>query len=253
MKRLHLFFAVALVTMLCVSNTRAKSLVLRYKANAGDSNIYKMKTTGVTTIYVGDQTQMTTVDNEMFLKQTAKSFDEATKVVSYETKVASGVLKINGAESPMPMMGQIISTQMKNNGEFINAANAETARLNGAQLVFPDKEVSIGSQWSHTMPPNDQMPVPAIITFTVIGNEEYLNRNCVKISMTIKSDNSKAVKGISMDLSAKGVVLFDPDKGILVSNHVNSEMRMTINRVINGTPTEITTRMEMKVRMDLQV
>lgn len=253
-KKIFLFSLVALILTACTANSfAADGMVLKYKANTETSNIYKMTMNGVTTIYLGEQTQVTQIENEMFLKQQAVAFDNEAKVISYETKVASGQMKINGVDSPLPMMGQIISTQMIDNGKFINEKNAQAKQLNGAQLVFPDGPVNVGSKWSHTMEPNAQMPVPTIIEFKILGKEKYKGADCIKIGMTMTSDNSKEVKGLEMNLSAKGIIRFDHNKGILLSNHVNSNTRMKIERVIGGKQSSITTRMEMKIRMDLQV
>lgn len=233
--------------------TAEDSFILKYKADQESSTIYKMRMDGVTTLYVGEETQVTKVENEMYLNQKIAGFDKETGVISYNTQVASGQMKINGVPSAMPMMGQTISTQMRQTGEFINAQNAQTNQLNAAQLVFPETAVKIGHTWSHVMPPNAQMPVPVIIGFKITGKESFKGRDCYKIKMTMKTDESKQIKGMEMNLSAKGLILFDPEEGILVSNHVNSNLRMVIERVIGGKNTTITTRMEMKVRMDLQV
>lgn len=230
-----------------------EDFILRYKANQDKSIIYKMVMDGVTTLYVGEETQVTKVENEMFLNQKVSDFDEESGIISYSTRIASGEMKINGVPSVMPMMGQTLATEMKVTGEFINARNTQTEQLNGAQLVFPETPVKIGHTWNHIMPPNSQMPVPVIIEFKILGTEPFKERTCYKIGMTMKTDESKQIKDMEMNLSAKGIILFDPDEGILVSNHVNSNLRMVIERVIGGKNTTITTRMEMKVRMDLQI
>ena len=136
----------------------AKEVKIAYSVTVGDVAVYKMNMNGVTTIFVEDQTQQTVIDNEIFMTQKVVEVDPKTNIITFETKIDSGKMEINGLANPMPMVGQILQTQMLKNGEIIANAGAGGQNFNNLQLVFPEKAVTVGSTWSTDVPASAQVP-----------------------------------------------------------------------------------------------
>ncbi len=254
MKRLKVLVAITafLFAATCCSTLLAKEYTIRYKAAKGDQSKYKMNMHGETTIYVEDQTQVTLIDNEMMLTQRVTEFDAKKSMITFQTRIDSGKMSINGVDSHLPMIGQVLQTKMLTNGEVISSIGAANQSLDNMQLVFPEKPIKKGSTWKTEIPANTQVPVPLIMRYKAVGFEKYKGRNCVKLATSIKSGKKSEIEGMSLELDAKGRIYFDIANGVMVSNRVNSDMRMILKRVIGGKNTSIITRMEMKVRLELQ-
>ena len=254
MKRSKVIVAITvfMLAVVCCGTSFAKERLIRYKASKGEQTKYKMNMHGETTIYVEDQTQVTLIDNEMLLTQRVTEFDKKKSMITFQTRIDSGKMNINGVASPLPMIGQVLQTKMLTNGEVLSSIGAANQSLDNMQLVFPEKPVKKGSTWKTEIPANTQVPVPLIMRYKAIAFEKYKGRNCVKLATSIKSGKKSEIEGMSLELDAKGRIYFDVDKGQMVSNRVNSDMRMVLKRVIGGKNTSIITRKEMKVRLEIQ-
>jgi len=229
----------------------AEPQVVRYIAAKDDVARFKMTMHGETTIYVEDQTQVTVIDNEMFLTQRVTDVEADKDVVTFQTKIDAGKMAINGVDTILPMIGQVLQTKMRSNGEILSSIGSANQNLDNMQLVFPEKAVDVGSNWKIDIPANAQVPVPLVMQYKVAGFEVYRGRKCVKLTTSITSGQSAGIEGMSLELDAKGKIYFDYEKGQMVDNRVNSDMRMIIKRVINGKATQIITRMDMKVHLEL--
>lgn len=249
---LVLLLAQAAPTLAQTAIANPGDVLLRYAVKVGDQARYKMTMSGTTTIYVAEQTQQTVITNEMNLTQRVKSRDAGANVITYETKIDSGDMAINGVGSPLPMIGQVIETTMSDKGEML-AANGANPNLNNLQLVFPDKAVKVGDTWSVELPPNAQIPVPLTVKYTVLDFPVFRNRPCAKIESVITSGKGQGeIDGMSLEMSASGTIFFDPARGQVVSNKVGSDMKMVLKRILEGKPASIITRMQMSVHLDLQ-
>ena len=141
---------------------------------------------------------------------------------------------------------------MKSSGKILSSVGAAEQKLNNLQLVFPEEGIKKGSTWKTKLPANPQIPAPLVMTYKALGISEYRGRRCMKIATFIKSTDENEMEDLSLELDAKGRIFFDIEAGQMISNRVNSDMRMVIKRLVGNQMTSIITRMEMKVRLELQ-
>lgn len=244
-------FVVAIALGLIVASPgAAQGIRLEYTKTQGDKATYQMIMDGSTTVYVGDRTQKSSLKTEMFLTQFVSAVKDG--VVSLNTKIDSGSINVNGQVSPIPMIGQEVTTDMKPNGEIINTQGFSGIDFKSMQLVFPDRELQINDTWESNLKETSQVPVPLNVTYKVIGLEKIKDQDCVKIASTVRSGKKSAIEGLSLDVKADGNIYFAYKTGKMMKNEVKSQMNMILKRVVNNEEQRIITKMEMDMRMELQ-
>ncbi len=225
---------------------------LRYKGKPGDKASYQMIMEGHTTVFVADRRQKTDLTTEIFLTQ---NVDEATEsgVLGITTVIDSGRINVNGTTSVIPNVGQKVRTEMHPDGKIVNTQGLNNnLNLSQMQLVFPDKELEVGSSWSNEIPPSLQVPISLNVTYKIVGFETIKGKNCIKVVSEVRSGKEASIEGLSLEVSADGVIYFAYDEGMMVKNEVKSAMKMVLKRVVNNKPESIITRMNMDMKMEWQ-
>lgn len=243
------YLAVATL-VLAVANPALCGVKLRYSTTQGDSSTYQVVMDGTTSVFVSEKSQKTNLRTEMFLTQ--KVVDYAKGMVTLLTSIDSGSININGQQSPLPNIGQKVTSEMKENGEIVSSSGFNQIDTRNMQLVFPDEEVNIGSTWSSTVEPNLQVPVPLSVTYKVLAFEKIKNFDCVKVASTVRSGEKSTIEGLALDVKADGFIYFAFKEGKMIRNEVKSSMRMILKRVINNEPQSIITKMTMDMTMEHQ-
>jgi hypothetical protein len=227
-------------------------VVLRYKASPGDKASYQMVMEGSTTVFVGDRRQKTDLTTEIFLKQEVDEVAD-TGVIGLTTIIESGRINVNSVSSVIPNVGQRVKTEMHPNGAIINTVGMnQNLNLSQMQLIFPEKEVEVGSSWSNEIAPSLQVPVPLSVTYKIVGFETIKDFKCIKIVSEVRSGEKSKIEGLKLDVQADGVIYFAYEKGMMVKNEVKSSMNMILKRVVNNKAESIITKMKMDMKMEWQ-
>lgn len=255
--RARLALSLLCLTML-VAAMPAQAFRLKYDVAKGDEARYKMLMMGDTKLFVGTRVQETVLTTEMYMTQRVTEVDANTGVITMNTGIDKGTLTVNGIQSPLPYAGQTTQTQMLKNGEIIADGATAGANFNNAQLVFPDKELQIGDSWQTELPPNDQVPAPMTVKYTILGWERYQTPagrrfRCLKIQSEVGTDPAKTVQqGLRLKVKAEGTILFNLEKGQLVRNAVDSNLEMILKQEIQGKVETLITRMKMTTVLEIQ-
>jgi hypothetical protein len=105
----------------------------------------------------------------------------------------------------------------------------EDAFMAGGMLVLPDHPVKVGDTWKGTiLKPRPDGGEAQEIPFesALVGVEEFRGRRCVKIKTAVvaKLEHAAPIPGtpvtghMESTLSAEGVCLFDPERGLVMSD-----------------------------------
>ena len=223
---------------------------LRYSTRPGDSSTYQVVMDGSTSVFVADKSQRTNLRTEMFLTQQVT--EARGNTVNVLTTIDSGSININGQQSPLPNIGQRVTSEMRPNGEILSSSGFQQLDTRNMQLVFPEEPVAVGSTWTSTIEPNLQVPVPLTVTYRVLAFERIKNYDCIKISSTVRSGEQSTIEGLALDVRADGTIYFAFNEGKMIRNDVKSSMRMILRRVIDNEPQSIITKMTMDMTMEHQ-
>jgi len=246
--------ALALVSFLALvqAGSALAGVQLRYTSQAGNKASYQMVMEGTTTVFVADRRQKTDLTTEIFLTQETSEVSDAG-VIGLVTTIDSGRINVNGVSSVIPNVGQRVRTEMQPNGEILNTQGLNAnLNLSQMQLVFPDRELEIGSTWSNTIPPSLQVPVGLDVTYKIVGFEKIKGKDCIKILSEVRSGDSSTIEGLSLDVKADGTIYFAFEEGMMVKNEVKSSMNMILKRVVNDKQQRIITKMSMDMKMEWQ-
>jgi len=223
---------------------------LRYTSKVGDQSTYQVVMNGETSVFVSEKSQKTTMRTEMFLTQKVVDFEKG--LITLLTSIDSGSLNINGQQSPLPNIGQKVTSEMKRNGDIVSTSGFNQIDASKMQLVFPEKEVNIGESWTSVIEPNLQVPVPMNVEYKVLSFEKIKGFDCVKIVSTVRSGKKSTIEGLALDIKADGIIYFAYKEGKYIRNEVKSSMRMILKRVINNQSQSIITKMKMNMKMEHQ-
>lgn len=224
---------------------------LEYGSQVGDSSTYRLVMDGQTTVFVSERTQKTTIRTEMSLSQEVTGYKDG--IVSLESKIDSGSINVNGQQSALPSIGQVIVTRLKKNGEILSASGfGPNMNLNSMQLVFPDRELDVGDSWKSTIDPTAQVPVPLHVEYKVLGFEKIRDYDCIKIASSVRSGAKGTVEGLDLKVQADGNIYYAYKVGKMIKNDVTSVMNMVLKRIVDNKPQRIITKMNMDMRMELQ-
>lgn len=241
----------ALAALVLGSSAQA-GVRLRYKAQPGDKASYQMVMEGNTTVFVAAKQQKTALTTEIFLSQEVKEVLDSGSI-AMDTKIESGRIVVNSVPSVIPNVGQVVRTEMQPNGQILNTQGMQNQlNLNQMQLVFPDKELEVGSSWSSKLAPSLQVPVGLEVTYKIVGFETIKGKSCIKILSEVRSGKKSSIEGLTLDVSADGTIYFAYDEGLMVKNEVKSQMKMILKRVVNNKPESIITKMNMDMKMEWQ-
>ncbi len=244
------FYVVCLMLILATAESAFCGVKLRYGKKKGERSTYQVVMDGQTSVFVSERSNKTSMRTEMFLTQKVVDFDDG--LITLLTSIDSGSININGQQSPLPNIGQKVTSEMKTNGDIVSTSGFNQIDTQKMQLVFPEKEVQIGSKWHNTVEPNLQVPVPLDVTYKVLSFEKIKNFDCVKIASTVRSGKKSTIEGLSLNVKADGFIYFAYKEGKMIRNEVKSTMRMILKRVINNQPQSIITKMMMNMKMEHQ-
>ena len=237
-------------TLLLCANPLLAGVKLRYSKKDRDSATYQVVMDGQTSVFVSEKSNKTSMRTEMFITQ--KVVDVQDDIVTQLTSIDSGVININGKQSPLPNVGQKSTTDIRTNGEIVSTSGFNQIDTKNMQLVFPEEEVKIGSSWGNTIKPNLQVPVPLNVTYKVLSFEKIKNFDCIKIASTVRSGKKSTIDGLTLNVKADGFIYFAYKEGKMIRNQVKSTMRMILKRVINNKAESIITKMTMNMKMEHQ-
>lgn len=244
--------APSVLLALLVTSRADAGVLLRYRAEPGDSAAYQMVMEGNTTVFVADRKQATDINTEIFLKQEVEEVSDSG-VISLNTIIESGRINVNGNSSAIPNVGQRVRTEMQPNGAVVNTVGMnQQLNLSQMQLVFPDDAVEIGSSWSTKIPPSLQVPVALEVNYKIVGFETIKDFKCIKILSQVRSGKKTKIEGLKLDVKADGVIYFAYEKGLMVKNEVKSAMSMVLKRVVNNKSESIITKMKMDMKLEWQ-
>jgi hypothetical protein len=250
MRIVCLFLAVAVLATAGLQ-AQTKGVKLEYGSKVGDTSTYHLTMDGNTSVFVGDRNQKTAIRTEMYLTQKVDAFKEG--VIDLMTKIDSGSVNVNGTTSLLPNVGQQVKTSLKKNGEIVSTSGfGPSINLNQMQLVFPDKELEVGSSWTSVMEPSPAVPVTLNVEYKVLGFEKIRDFDCIKMASSVRSGAKTTVEGLQLKVQADGSIYYAYKEGKMVKNDVKSTMEMILKRVIDNQPQSIITRMAMDMQMELQ-
>ena len=250
MLRNKMMISIMVGALVLCANPLFAGVKLRYSKKDKDSSTYQVVMDGQTSVFVSEKSNKTSMRTEMFITQ--KVVDVQGDVITQLTSIDSGVININGKQSPLPNVGQKSTTDIKANGAIVSTSGFDQIDTKNMQLVFPEEDIKIGSSWSNTIEPNLQVPVPLEVTYKVLSFEKIKNFDCVKISSTVRSGSKSTIDGLSLDVKADGFIYFAYKEGKMIRNEVKSTMRMILKRVINNKAESIITKMTMNMKMEHQ-
>jgi len=239
-----------LVLVLAAARPAFCGVKLRYSTTKGDTSTYQVVMDGQTSVFISERSNKTSMKTEMFLTQKVVDYNDG--LVTLLTSIDSGSININGQQTPLPNIGQKVTSEMKTNGDIVSTSGFNQIDTRNMQLVFPDEDVQIGTTWQNTVEPNLQVPVPLDVTYKVLSFEKIKNFDCVKIASTVRSGSKSTIEGLSLDVKADGFIYFAFKEGKMIRNEVKSTMRMILKRVINNQPQSIITKMQMDMTMEHQ-
>ena len=121
---------------------------------------------------------------------------------------------INGVESSFHGCPAIIHQTCKKNGETI--FNNYDFEENFSKLVFPERPIGIGDNWS-IIPNNKNKPFVMKYNFVFAGYVKYNGYDCVKINFDgIINPQYKGNTANSLHTEATGKIFFDYKRGIIL-------------------------------------
>jgi hypothetical protein len=172
--------------------------------------------------------------------------------IDMATTILDGTITVNNTPTQLPNTGSIINVKMAKDGEIISSSGMDQqGNFNQMQIRFPKKPVGVGDNWSSTIQPNPQLPIPMNVKYTVMGFEKRDGFDCVKLKSEVTSSQGSA-GSINLDVKANGMIWFAHKKGIMVQNEVTSNMIMIMENDLGGGKKEkIETRMNLNLKMGL--
>jgi len=202
---------------------------------------------GTTTTVTGSRSDHSDISTEIWLSQ--RVIEASTQTITMKTRIDSGSITVNGHTSPIPMIGQEVTSTMRSTGAIVTTTGFQGLDLKSMYLVYPDRPLGVGDSWTNNLPATHAVPTPLVATCRVSGFETHKGRPCVKIDTTVRSSGRPTLDGVSLDVMAGGCVYFDFGAGRIISNSVTSKTRMDLRRFENGIEKRITTTMETYMRL----
>ncbi len=229
----------------------AAGVKLQYNLKPGEKDVYRVITEAKTAVFVGDREQHTSMQTEMIFTQRVIDVSK-DGVITLLTSIDSGSITLNRKRSPLPNIGQKVVVDMKRDGEITGNSQYQLINLKNFQLVFPERELSIGDSWVNRIEPSVQVPVPLEVEYKILNFEKVKGYDCVKIASKVRSKGETTITGLGLNVKADGIIYFAYKEGKLIKNEVKSSLRMILKRVINNKPEQIITKISFNLRMEIQ-
>jgi hypothetical protein len=251
LKRFSIFLSVLVLVSVAFTATAAEKVLLQYTPAPGTTAKYKMNIRGNTIVTAYRRAQRTNLETAMTIEQKVTGVDRQGNI-DMATTILDGTITVNNTPTQLPNTGSIINVKMAKDGEIISSSGMDQqGNFNQMQIRFPKKPVGVGDNWSSTIQPNPQLPIPMNVKYTVMGFEKRDGFDCVKLKSEVTSSQGSA-GSINLDVKANGMIWFAHKKGIMVQNEVTSNMIMIMENDLGGGKKEkIETRMNLNLKMGL--
>ncbi|MDI6803667.1 MAG: hypothetical protein QME58_07450 [Bacteroidota bacterium] len=247
--------SMVLITMLIATSVVAQeSFKLEYKFEKGETYRYKDVTSGkMTQEMMGKEMKMSSEGEKVvkfIVDDVSKTGDFTITTSTDSMKIFSSTPMGDTTIYPKELLDKctvaIFSKKGKKLSENVIDSIKQSSRLAGMASVepikfpiLPDDAIAIGKTWnSLTVDTVDRMGGKVLTTtdieFTLVGKEEKLNYDCLKITFKGKTEieGKASVQGMELMIEGSGKMngsfYFDPKFGIVVfeETEIDSEMTM---------------------------
>jgi len=237
----------AMLLFSCQASAYAKKgLQLRYNAETGQETSYRTIMEGTTKAFFGAQTSKTEMRTEMYVTQEVTGM--TADAIDMKTRIDSGEYTVNGTKSRIPLEGREILSRMRPNGSIIEADQIPGLDVSKMQFVLPEGDIQIGTAWQEQILPSEDVPAEMTVSYRVAGFEEFAGRRCVRIDSEVVTIQKNVLSGLSINLRAKGLILFSPEEGKVIRNDTRSKMSVIVKHIVEGQEQRYITSTELKSR-----
>lgn len=211
---------------------------------------YRMAMNGSTTVLSQGRTQLSTIQTEMLLSQ--RSVKATTEHLSLETRIDAGTIVVNGAASPIPMIGRVVRTQMARDGTIVDHKGFSGLDLKSMQLVLPRSVVKRGHTWTVPVPATASVPIALEVQYSIERIVRLIGETRVQISSTVESVGPSTMGLGDLSVRARGEIWFSVERGLMLSNDVDSQMDFSQRKEAPDGDGVVRTIMTMSMRMRLE-
>ncbi|GBC94117.1 hypothetical protein HRbin15_02625 [bacterium HR15] len=153
---------------------RNREYLLRFQPKVGDTMRYFFE---MNASAQGQSVQMTAFLTQKVLKV------QPNGLLTIETRIDSGTMKMNGASMAMPSMPPFVRTY-RPNGQSVQAGRTANPIGEITEVGYPNKPIKIGDTWSDRQATRNGSALEA--QFQLVGKERVRNRETLKIAVTIR-------------------------------------------------------------------
>jgi hypothetical protein len=231
----------------------AQEYALKYKFGGGKTYKYSIETKSDITQEVMGQEMKIEVNSNMLQNMAAEiSADNSIVIISsLDSAIVHTKMPMRDTTTILSnLIGKREKITISNNGKVIEKKMIDTISgqnemykqvTNGLDkfVLFPDKPVKIGESWTSAETDTIEMMGgklinKADITYKLIGTENKLGYDCLKIEMDAKNNNEGSAKVMGMDLTiegtgkTKGTIYFSQESGVIVFADMKVDNDMTM-------------------------
>ena len=203
----------------------------------------------VTHQWDGDRQESTVAVTRSFLR-TSQPIDGGR--FSILSRVEEDSITLNGKPAPRLPGPQEIRFIVSEHGEVIPSLDGPSETISpNIRLVLPEKPVSPGDRWTHTIPATEGFPAPLELRFRYSGVSTYRNIPCVVIDSRASFDGAFPELGCRASVRITNRSYFDPEAGRLVGVVSSSRFILTYLRPYPERPRQSTTETRLRVSTSL--
>lgn len=211
---------------------------------------YQMIMAGGTTVLSEARTQTSTIHTELLLSQ--RCTQATTGYLQLETKIDAGTISVNGAPSPVQMIGHVVKTKISRDGTILANDGYQGFDVKSMQLVLPNIPVREGYTWTVAVPASDAVPIALEVQYCIDRIISLVGEKRVRISTSVESVGQPNSPFAKLSVRAKGEIWFSVERGLMLSNDVDSQMEGTLQREPREGAQITSTRMTMGTHMRLR-
>ncbi|MDQ7822887.1 MAG: hypothetical protein RDV48_08850 [Candidatus Eremiobacteraeota bacterium] len=220
-----------------------EAIQLEYKMKKGEEIRYKTTVDSEQTIKEGDQKQEMVSHLEMVMLQKCSDV-AADGTMTVDVVIESGTLKREGAEEPIPNVGQVISMKMKKNGEI----SQTSVQMDFTQPAFPTKKIAKKEKWtadSKVNIPGRPEPIKLDYNYILWDFVKKEGHETVEIKVSCPDTKIELQEGVEQVLSATGTTYFAHKEGMLIMSEVETKTDISAPKENAAINTHIRVRVEL--------
>lgn len=215
---------------------------LEYKLKKNEALIYNSTIQTKNEFIQGENKQTQDSIAEMAMEQLTKGVTP-DGIATVDVTIKSGSLKINDKTEDLPNVGQVITMDMRKNGDIIKTS----IQVPFTQPTLPEKNIAQGESWtgeSKITLPERAEPVIIKYNYTLKEFQNVSGYECAVISLESPETKIKLNENIIQTLSAKGATYFAHKEGRLIKSEV-------ITNAIISAP-DLSIKTTSKINLDLK-